>query len=126
MRTLNTTLKRQWFDMIQSGEKKEEYREIKPYWYSRLLNSGNSKTLSDSCDNLKNTDSAARWNFDNRYYHIQKQFTHIRFTNGYSKNSPSFTIECNGIRIGRGNPDWGAPTDRDVFIISLGKIVDNA
>ena len=26
------TLKKKWFDMIKSGEKKEEYREIKPYW----------------------------------------------------------------------------------------------
>lgn len=24
-------IKKQWFDMIISGEKKEEYREIKPY-----------------------------------------------------------------------------------------------
>lgn len=24
-------IKRKWFDMILSGEKKEEYREIKPY-----------------------------------------------------------------------------------------------
>jgi len=29
-------LKRKWFDMIASGIKKEEYREIKPYWNSRL------------------------------------------------------------------------------------------
>ena len=31
--------------------------------------------------------------------------------------------ECKGITIGRGNPKWGAPTDRDVFIIQLGKEV---
>ncbi|MCA6489113.1 MAG: ASCH domain-containing protein [Chitinophagaceae bacterium] len=30
------TLKKHWFDMIKSGYKKEEYREIKPYWESRL------------------------------------------------------------------------------------------
>ena len=30
------TLKREWFDMIASGKKKEEYREIKPYWDVRL------------------------------------------------------------------------------------------
>ena len=33
---LHLTLKKKWFDMILSGEKKEEYREIKPYWTSRL------------------------------------------------------------------------------------------
>ena len=29
-------LKAQWYNMIESGEKKEEYREIKPYWQKRL------------------------------------------------------------------------------------------
>lgn len=38
MQILHLTLKKQWFDMIASGIKKEEYREIKPYWSTRLLN----------------------------------------------------------------------------------------
>jgi len=37
MNTLHLTLKKKWFDMILSGEKKEEYREIKNYWAARLL-----------------------------------------------------------------------------------------
>jgi len=32
MKTLTLSLNKQWFDMIKSGEKKEEYREIKPFW----------------------------------------------------------------------------------------------
>ena len=36
MKVLHLTLKKKWFDMILSGEKKEEYREIKPYWIKRL------------------------------------------------------------------------------------------
>ncbi len=35
--TLHLTLKKKWFDMIFSGEKKEEYRDIKPYYNLRLL-----------------------------------------------------------------------------------------
>lgn len=31
-------IKKKWFDMILSGEKKEEYREMKPYWETRLRN----------------------------------------------------------------------------------------
>ncbi len=31
-RVLHLTLKKTWFDMIASGEKREEYREMKPYW----------------------------------------------------------------------------------------------
>ena len=34
---LHLTLKKKWFDMILSGEKKEEYREIKPYWDKRFI-----------------------------------------------------------------------------------------
>ena len=32
MRILHLTLKKQYFDDIIAGEKKEEYREVKPYW----------------------------------------------------------------------------------------------
>jgi hypothetical protein len=39
-RVLYLTLKKKWFDMIASGEKREEYREMKPYWHKRLLGKG--------------------------------------------------------------------------------------
>jgi hypothetical protein len=38
MKILHLTLKKQWFDMIASGVKREEYREMKPYWHKRLAN----------------------------------------------------------------------------------------
>jgi hypothetical protein len=38
MQILHLTLKKCWFDMIASGKKREEYRELKPYWDKRLLN----------------------------------------------------------------------------------------
>ncbi|WP_321532293.1 hypothetical protein [uncultured Desulfuromonas sp.] len=38
MRILHLTLKKKWFDMIASGVKKEEYRDVKPYWNIRLEN----------------------------------------------------------------------------------------
>jgi len=37
MNILHLTLKKKWFDMILAGIKREEYREIKPYWRKRLL-----------------------------------------------------------------------------------------
>ena len=33
---LMLTLKKKWFEMIASGEKKEEYRDLKQYWITRL------------------------------------------------------------------------------------------
>lgn len=35
---LTLPIKKKWFDMILSREKKEEYREIKPYYTSRFKN----------------------------------------------------------------------------------------
>ena len=34
---LNLVLKSKWFDMIESGGKTEEYREVKPYWIRRFV-----------------------------------------------------------------------------------------
>jgi hypothetical protein len=36
MDVITTTLKRRWFAEIVAGTKRIEYREIKPYWTSRL------------------------------------------------------------------------------------------
>ena len=36
MKILHLTLKKKWFDLINSGEKTIEFREIKPYWTKRL------------------------------------------------------------------------------------------
>jgi hypothetical protein len=38
MKTLHLPLKAKWYEMIESGVKTEEYREIKPYWIIRLVN----------------------------------------------------------------------------------------
>lgn len=37
-RILHLTLKRRWFDEIAYGTKRTEYRELKPYWTTRLEN----------------------------------------------------------------------------------------
>lgn len=34
---LDLVLKGHWYDLIKSGQKKCEYREIKPYWTKRLF-----------------------------------------------------------------------------------------
>lgn len=36
MKVLHLTLYRKWFDEIALGQKKREFREMKPYWDSRL------------------------------------------------------------------------------------------
>jgi len=34
---LHLTLLKKWFDLIASGDKTKEFRDIKPYWTKRLL-----------------------------------------------------------------------------------------
>lgn len=98
MHTLNLTIKKKWFDMIASGEKKEEYREIKPYYISRFQAWGNA---FDQC----------------------RDFNVVKFRNGYSKSSLIITIECDGIVTGFGNPEWGAEAGKEYYIIKLGQII---
>lgn len=43
-KTLKLTLSKQWFDLIEKGIKTEEYREVKPYWITRLV----IKTISNN------------------------------------------------------------------------------
>jgi hypothetical protein len=103
MKILHLTLKKKWFDMILSGEKKEEYREIKSYWWIRLVQCGE---------------------FDLMKIIMTKDYDTIKFTNGYQKNAPWFLIECKGIDIGSAVPEWSDNWQWDVFRIKLGEIID--
>ncbi len=126
---LPLTLKRKWFDMTRSGEKKEEYREIKPYWIRRLMALSDRHSESIIMDELVYD---LRHPFE-RFHSVGDlldlcgisfmRFDITHFTNGYGKHMPNFQIECKGIRIGIGNPEWGAP-EYPVFIIEHGNIIN--
>lgn len=98
-RILHLTIKKQWFDMISKGLKKEEYREIKDYWIKRLKD----MSLQDP-------------------FHDFIPYDKIVFKNGYAKNAPTMVVNFDGIRIGKGNKDWGAD-DEVRFCIKLGNIL---
>ena len=108
MSTLKLTIKKQWFDMILSGEKTEEYREIKKHWERILTN------------DLQYYEQG--WDAD------FKKFDTVHFFNGayYSESLPNFKIECKGIEIKTGNPIWGAELNTDYFVIKLGKILTHS
>lgn len=98
--TLHLTLNKQWFDMIKSGEKKEEYRSIVPYWTKRL------------CE----------FNKKENVYEIYK-FKFVEFSLGYPKKGDTEKImkfKINDIVIGLGKEEWGAEPGMNYFIIRLG------
>lgn len=121
MKVLDLVLKGKWYDMIASGEKREEYREIKPYWEKRLLD---YKGLSDYYQknsyelNVKRLLFPHRPLIENVSGAFPRGYTHVRFHRGYT--STTMLFKCEGITIGKGNPDLGAP-EEEVFIIKLGK-----
>jgi len=93
---LTLPIKRKWYEMILTGEKKEEYREIKPYWAARLA------------------------------YHMQiSAFDDgvfpVKFINGYGKKSPAFNalVTCS---IGTGKTKWGATAEKEYFILKIKEI----
>ena len=115
MLTLHLTLKKKWFDMIASGEKKEEYREIKPYWVSRIVDEIRIEAVERHDSFLVH---GAHCTINTTIY-----YDAVKFTNGYSKSSPTITVEIVGIETGIGKEKWGAPIGQHVFIIKLGKIL---
>lgn len=98
MKILNLTLKKKWFDLIASGQKKLEFRENKPYWACRLLDK----------------------NGNGRHFDI------VRFKNGYGPNVPTVDVEFK--RIGFTGPKWFTPRHGEqiwdqTIVILLGKVL---
>ena len=86
---LTLPIKKKWFDMIKSGEKKEEYRDIKPYYTSRL---------------------------DSKYCYGDK--FEVIFRNGYSKNSPSIKCLVE-FQKDYGHTMWGAELNKIYYVLKI-------
>ncbi len=65
MNTLHLTLHAYWFNEILQGRKKNEYRDITPFWRSRLFHRDGTP----------------------------KPFDAIRFKNGYATDAPFMVVE---------------------------------
>lgn len=88
-------IKKKWFDMIKSGEKKEEYREIKPYWTKRFYK-------------LKTSICGYSVIFEGK----------VIFKNGYSKNSPKIICDV-FIFKGYGKEEWGAEPNKLYYVLKI-------
>ncbi len=92
---LTLPIKKKWFDMILSGEKKEEYRNATPYYDTRFLHLFGGNGMEER---------------------------KIRFQNGYSAQSPSF-IATVTLTYGKGRPEWGAEQDKSYYVLHIKEIV---
>lgn len=120
IKKLQLSLKTKWFEMTKQGIKTEDYREINPYWYSRLcLYRGEHKTQKwwkEYFEYHFSIDQESRTSF--------KSFKTNKMTLGYPKQTDTERIiefEHKGIEIGYGKEEWGAEPNKLYFIIKHGK-----
>lgn len=118
MRTLTLHLKKEWFDKIKSGEKKEEYRALSTYWIKRLTNCEQNflEFIWDSVSAFPNPTERFNMELENWL----EQFDRLRFVLGYAKtNDDERILEFKNpkIRIGTGRPEWGAVPGVNYFVI---------
>lgn len=105
--TLDLVLKGKWYDMIESGEKKEEYRAKTPYWVKRLLGCERGEYCHHKC-----CGQCSRFK--------PKPYTRVCFHRGYTSKRV-MCFELKEIWDGFGEVQWGAPADEHVFILALGE-----
>lgn len=124
---LNLSLKKEWYEMIESGVKTEEYRELKPYWCNRILYHCTlgikeywESVLQRALESVKKH-TFLSLNKVLVHEYGTRGYTHVKFSYGYTRRTMTFEID--NISIGKGNKEWGAP-DEEVFIIKLGKRIE--
>lgn len=98
-------IRKQWFDMILSGEKKEEYRDVSAYWKTRFSNVFAMYPYS--------------------YLPVGGVQQPILFRNGYRKDSPSFVAMCSLEDIRQGKTEWGAELGKEYFVLRIHKVLDD-
>lgn len=112
-KVLKLTVNKEWFSRILSGKKTEEYREIKPYWASRLVNqqAESGEVLFDEFGGYSCVTGDLEY----------KPYTHVLFINGYRKDSPRIEKEIESITIGK--PKKGLCPDKwldtEFFVIKF-------
>jgi len=134
MKTLHLNLKKKWFDMIKSGEKKSEYRELTAYWAARLVTFKN-EMYPDNIDEFTTDLKCPFRRHDDvdqlmGYFDAEfRAFDRIHFKNGFARNgkpAPAFDIEFGGISVRQGRIKWGAEDKRFYFVLKLGSVLPQA
>ena len=102
---IHLPLKRKWYDMIASGEKREEYRDATQYWRKRI----------------------EKWDLSGKYHHI------VEFRLGYKKDAPRMAfsamavvwdkIRWFGERTIAEHPEWGEPQAPHFVLIPGSRVI---
>lgn len=112
MKTLTLSLKKKWFDLIKTGIKKEEYREIKP----RYLGMFCQQKIIHGPNKYNDFDVGFHLPFPEN-----QEYDKLEFTLAYPSRAETdkwLTFKNPKIRIGTGKPEWGAELGRLYFVIT--------
>ena len=100
-----------WYDMIERGEKPEEYRDIE-VWKGRICRYGNAKHVGQN----KVCTAQCPFFMPMCRVAVPTDITHICFHRGYSSTTMLWKVAS--IAVGHGDRKLGAP-EGYVFIIRL-------
>lgn len=127
--TISLNLYAKYFLMIYYREKPFEYRQITPYWCTRLLLvEGEKKSTSWWKDYFSSWKGLAVNQLQKDYkrgYITRVPFQTITFDNGYGAldNRPIFEIEYLDLEINFGISELGAKEGEIYLVLKLGKII---
>lgn len=88
-------IKKKWLDMILKGEKKEEYREIKPYYDVRF-----------------------------KKWFGEEKVAPVYLRNGYSSSSRTVCLLCS-LKKGTGKEEWGAEKNKEYYVLEILSIINS-
>lgn len=108
-------IKRKWLEMIRSGEKREEYRAISPYYTSRF-----KAFIPYFYHNNEVAEKAFRKATAER---IRIGFRDVVLQAGYSHLAPAIMISGK-ITVGPGCIEWGAVKGEEYYILHIEKMED--
>lgn len=109
---LTLPIKKKWYDMILSGEKKEEYREVKEYYDSRFMNTFGAIWVGNELLQGENVPEELR----------KEPIQQIAFRNGYGNDKPTITCLCS-LSVGTGRKEWGAEPGEVYYILEIQEVV---
>lgn len=113
--------------MIKSCEKQEEYRDITPYWISRIFKIWDEglkkyrKLLPWESEWYSDLQHNGHTIFENavRYGKLIHKSEIAKFYIGYSKNRESFFKIIKKVEIREGREEWGAEKRKKYIVLIL-------
>lgn len=103
-------IKKKWLDMIMSGEKIEEYREIKVYWTVRIIHwlgfrAGETETVLELLKSQGTIKAKA-----------------VVLQNGYGRKARQVEVMCT-LSVGTGKEEWGAEPGKEYYRFHIQSIL---